>query len=128
MKKGYDNYTSPNVSDKMDKYLGHPKAKGKTFDEVLDDAAKKAKMEQEKNKKMMGESEDTVGTMNFTNYAPQRVGDLGQQPLRVGRSSPSMAKRQRSWNLGFVSDVLENEGLMSDELRREIAARLARLG
>lgn len=128
--KHHDNYTSPAVSDKMDKYLsGNTTAKGQPFDKTLKDAAGKADKKQKENEKgMMGESEDTVGTMAYNNYAPQKVGDIGQQPLRVGRSSPSMSRRQRSWNLGFISDVLENEGLMTGDLRREIATRLARLG
>ena len=117
------------MSDKMEKYLGKSyKKPSKDFDEVLKDAAKKSAKEQEVNKKAMGESEDTVGTMAYNNYAPQRVGDIGTQPLNVGRSSPSMSTRQRSWNLGFVSDVLDTEGLLSGELRREIAMRLSKLG
>jgi hypothetical protein len=115
----------------MEKYLGQPKGKGgnpDTFDTVLKHATKNAEMDQKENEKgMMGESEDTVGTMALTNYS-DRVGNMGEQPLRVGRSSPSMSRRQRSWNLGFVSDVLDAEGLLSGELRREIAARIAKLG
>lgn len=130
-KKGWDNYKSPRTSDKMEKYLGEVKGKGgkpDTFDTIIKHATKKAEMEQKENEKgMMGESEDTVGTMALTNYS-DNVGDMGTQPLRVGRSSPSMSRRQRSWNLGFVSDVLDAEGLLSGELRREIAARLAKLG
>jgi hypothetical protein len=118
------------MSDKMEKYLGKSyKKPSKDFDEVLKDAANKSAKEQEVNKKAMGESEDGVGTMGLTNaYAPQTVGDIGQQPMRVGRSSPSMSSRQRSWNLGFVSDVLDAEGLLSGDLRREIALRLAKMG
>lgn len=118
------------MSDKMEKYLGKSyKKPAKDFDEVLDDAAKNSAKKQAMNKKMMGESEDGVGTMGLTNaYAPQTVGDIGTQPLRVGRSSPSMSGRQRSWNLGFVSDVLDAEGLLSGDLRREIAMRLSKLG
>ncbi len=127
--KHHDNYTSPKVSDKMDKYLnGKYKEEAQPFDKTLKDAADKADKDQKENEKMMGESEDTVGTMAYNNYAPQTVGDIGTQPLRVGRSSPSMSRRQRSWNLGFVSDVLDAEGLLSGELRREIAVRLAKLG
>ena len=130
---GWDNYKTPSTSDKMDKYLGKPKAsKERTFDKVLKDAADKSAKEQKENEKGMSESEDTVGTMAFNNYAKQYgdvgVGDKGTQPLRVGRSSPSMSTRQRSWNLGFVSDVLDSEGLLSGDLRREIAVRLSKLG
>lgn len=129
-KKGWDNYTSPSMSDKMDRYLGKPKGKGgnpDTFDTVIKHAADMSDKKQKENEKMMGESEDTVGTMAYNNYS-DNVGDMGTQPLRVGRSSPSMSRRQRSWNLGFVSDVLDAEGLMTGELRREIATRLAKLG
>jgi len=128
------NYTSPNVSDKMDKYLtGNYKEEAQPFNKTLKDAADKAEKDQKENEKgMMGESEDTVGTMAYNNYSKQYgdvgVGDIGKQPLRVGRSSPSMSRRQRSWNLGFISDVLENEGLMTGDLRREIAVRLTKLG
>jgi hypothetical protein len=121
------------ISDKMEKYLGKSyKKPAPDFDEVLDAASKKAEKEQAKNKKGLGESEDTVGTMAYNNYSSQYgdvgVGDKGTQPLRVGRSSPSMSSRQRSWNLGFVSDVLDAEGLLSGNLRREIAVRLHKLG
>ena len=117
------------MSDKMEKYLGKSyKKPSKDFDDVLGDAAKKSAKEQAENEKMMGESEDTVGTMAYNNYAPERVGDIGTQPLKVGRSSPSMSSRQRSWNLGFVSDVLDAEGLLSGDLKREIAMRLSKLG
>ena len=94
------------MSDKMEKYLGKAK-----------------------DNKKMDESEDTVGTMALTNaYGDVGVGDKGTQPLRVGRSSPSMSGRQRSWNLGFVSDVLDAEGLLDGTLKREIALRLSKLG
>lgn len=118
----------------MEKYLGKSyKKPAPDFDEVLDAAMKKSEMDQKENKKgMMGESEDTVGTMAYNNYSSQYgdvgVGNKGTQPLRVGRSSPSMSGRQRSWNLGFVSDVLDAEGLLSGDLRREIALRLSKLG
>lgn len=81
-----------------------------------------------KPRKAVEESEDTVGTMTFTNSEGPGKGEGEQQPTRVGRSSPSMSRRQRSWNLGFVSDVLGNEGLLSPELEREIAVRLHKLG
>jgi hypothetical protein len=99
------------MNDKMDKYLGKDKSK---------------------DNKKIDESEDTVGTMAYNNYSDQYgdvgVGDKGTQPLRVGRSSPSMSSRQRSWNLGFVSDVLDAEGLLDGTLKREIALRLSKLG
>ena len=118
------------MSDKMEKYLGKSyKKPSKDFDEVLKNAANKSAKEQEVNKKAMGESEDTVGTMGLTNaYGNVGVGDIGSQPRNIGRSSPSMSIRQRSWNLGFVSDVLDAEGLLSGDLKREIAMRLSKLG
>jgi ABC-type Fe3+-citrate transport system substrate-binding protein len=128
-KKGWDNYKNPSTSDKMDKYLGKPKEPKDTFDKTLKNAADMADKKQKENEKMMGESEDTVGTMGLTNSAYSSfVGNMGQQPLKVGRSSPSMARRQRSWNLGFVSDVLEAEGLMTGDLRRQIQLALVKLG
>jgi hypothetical protein len=119
------NYKNPETSDTMEKYLGKSyKKPAPDFDEILANAAEKSAKEEAKNKKMMGESEDTVGTMAYNNY----VGDMGTQPLKIGRSTPSMSKRQRSWNLGFVSDVLDAEGLLTPELKREIALRLSKLG
>lgn len=114
----------------MEKYLGKSyKKPAPDFDKVLDAAMKKSEKEQAANKKGLGESEDTVGTMALTNaYGNVGVGDKGTQPLKVGRSSPSMSSRQRSWNLGFVSDVLDAEGLLSGDLKREIALRLSKLG
>ena len=118
------------MSDKMEKYLGKSyKKPAPDFDEVLDNAMKNSEKDQAENEKGMSESEDTVGTMALTNaYGDVGVGDKGTQPLRVGRSTPSMSSRQRSWNLGFVSDVLDAEGLLSGDLRREIAMRLSKLG
>lgn len=114
----------------MEKYLGKSyKKSGRTFDKVLSDAMKNSEKDQAENAKGLGESEDTVGTMSLTNaYGDVGVGDKGTQPLRVGRSTPSMSSRQRSWNLGFVSDVLDAEGLLSGNLKREIALRLSKLG
>jgi len=121
------------MSDKMEKYLGKSyKKPAPDFDEVLDNAMKNSDKDQAENAKGMDESEDTVGTMAYNNYSDQYgdvgVGNKGTEPMRVGRSSPSMSRRQRSWNLGFVSDVLDAEGLLSGDLRREIAVRLTKLG
>lgn len=118
------------MGDKMEKYLGKSyKKPAPDFDKVLDNAMKNSEKDQAENAKGMDESEDTVGTMALTNaYGDVGVGNKGTQPLRVGRSTPSMSRRQRSWNLGFVSDVLDAEGLLSGDLRREIAVRLTKLG